>query len=123
MALKGADQKQPTNKNQMNKNQIQQGDVLFKRIEIEIPKNAKRINAKGRGFVFAEGEHTGHAHVADTESDMELIQIGERMLAVVNKSTTIKHEEHKPVTLDPGIWEVGQVVEEDEFGEMQNARD
>lgn len=107
----------------MNKNQKQQGDVLFHKVKIKIPKDAKRIPVHQRGFVFAEGEVTGHAHVCEQAEDMELIQIGERMLAKVHKTVTVRHEEHKPVTLEPGIWDIGIVVEEDEFGDMRDVRD
>jgi hypothetical protein len=31
---------------------------------------------------------------------------------------TITHKEHKPVTVDPGIWQVGQVLEKDWFNDM-----
>jgi hypothetical protein len=31
----------------------------------------------------------------------------------------VVHEEHKPVTLEPGIWEVGRVKEYDWFSKME----
>lgn len=89
----------------MNKNQKQQGDVIFRRVTQTTIKHGKH----GR-HVLAEGEHTGHAHVID---DAELIREGERILIRFSKQATVTHEEHGPVTLDPGLWEVGRVREID----------
>lgn len=108
--------------NYMNKDQLQQGDVLLRRVT-EIPSTFKRVKATKRGYVLAEGETTGHAHTIEESEDIELYQEGERLLAQVLKSVTVTHEEHGPITLDAGIWEIGRVVEEDEFGEMQQVKD
>jgi hypothetical protein len=66
--------------------------------------------------VLAHGE-SGHCHVVE-ETDAELIQIGERMLLSLSKEATVVHEEHGPITLEPGIWEIGRVVEKDWFQDM-----
>lgn len=68
--------------------------------------------------VLADGEHTGHQHVVESE-DAELVQIGERMLLKLAKQATVVHQEHKPITLSPGIWEVGRVREYDWFQHME----
>ena len=97
-----------------NKNQLQQGDVLLKKVNIDIPAGTKRIKDR-RGIVLAEGEATGHYHGIDVDEDeAELIQIGEKMLLNVKaESVTLNHQEHHPITIDRGLWEVGQVVEKD----------
>jgi hypothetical protein len=101
----------------MNTTQLQQGDVTLKRIDA-IPKGERtHIKRTARGLVLAEGEATGHAHTIE-EADAELIQIGERMILKLLTQATIVHEEHKPVTLEPGIYEVGRVREYDYFQQM-----
>ena len=70
-----------------------------------------------RRLVLAHGE-SGHSHVVE-DDEAELIQIGERILLVLEKAATVKHEEHNPITLSPGIWEVGRVREYDYFAQMQ----
>jgi hypothetical protein len=95
-------------------NKIQQGDVLFRLVTL--PKGKQTVLAKKR-CVLAEGEHTGHAHVVE-DDEAELVQIGEKILLTLTKEATVKHEEHKPVTLSPGIWEIGRVKEYDYFSQM-----
>lgn len=97
-----------------NNKMIQQGDVILYRTNIDIS-NAVKIDKDKRGIVLAEGEHTGHFHGIEIEDDeAELIRIGEKMLLnVKTNSVTLKHQEHGSVTIDKGVWEVGQVVEKD----------
>lgn len=106
---------------------LQQGDVLISSIQppnTETLSNAKTVKRDKRGFVLAEGEVTGHYHgIQCEESDMELIQIGEKMLANIKSPVCLTHQEHKPITIPVGWYEIGIVVEEDEFGDMVNVRD
>jgi hypothetical protein len=103
----------------MNKNQVQQGDVILNRVNLNISK-ATKVKKNNRGIVLAEGEATGHYHGIEVEeSEAELIQLGEKMLLNVKAdSVTLKHQEHKPITIDKGVWEVGQVVEKDWLNNM-----
>lgn len=93
----------------------QQGDVVLRRLDA-MPEGEAKTVSRNR-CVLAEGESTGHAHVVE-ESDAELIQIGDRMLLRLAKAATVVHEEHKPIVLGPGIWEVGRVQEFDYFTQM-----
>lgn len=102
-------------KNKTAKQMAQQGDVLLKRISV-LPVGDQKIIARNR-LVLAEGEHTGHAHVIE-DDEAELIQIGEKILLKLTKAATVTHEEHKPITLSPGIWEIGRVREYDWFQHM-----
>jgi hypothetical protein len=97
-------------------NKIQQGDVILRKLD-NIPNGNIKIISKAK-MVLAEGESTGHAHVIE-ENDSELIQIGEQIILNLQKQATITHEEHKPITLQPGIWEVGRVQEYDYFSQMK----
>ena len=60
--------------------QLQQGDVLLKRVENINIQDGKKAKRDPRGIVLAEGEVTGHYHgIECDESEAELIQIGEKM--------------------------------------------
>ena len=91
----------------------QQGDVILRKIDF-LPKGEQTITRKR--LILAHGE-SGHSHVIE-DDDSELIQIGERMLLRLTKAATVVHEEHKPIRLSPGIWEVGRVREYDYFQHM-----
>ena len=82
-----------------------------------MPAGKSKVIARKR-LVLAEGEHTGHSHTID-DDEAELIQIGERMLLKLARAATVTHQEHKPITLTPGIWEVGRVKEYDWFSKME----
>src|SRR5271165_2217700 len=103
--------------NKKNINQLQQGDVCLLRL-CELPKGEIKI-VSTRRCVLAHGE-SGHSHIIEDDG-AELIQIGERMLLTLKNKATLIHEEHKPITLSPGIWEIGQVIEKDWFTDMISA--
>ena len=92
----------------------QQGDVLLRRLQ-HMPEGDVKSVERGH-LVLAHGE-SGHSHVIE-DDEAELIQIGERMLLKLTKSATVVHEEHKPIQLAPGVWEVGRVKEYDYFQHM-----
>jgi hypothetical protein len=93
----------------------QQGDVLLRKLD-RFPAGEQKIISHKR-LILAHGE-SGHSHVIE-DDEAELIQIGERMLLKLTKAATVVHEEHKPIRLSPGIWEVGRVQEYDYFSQMQ----
>lgn len=96
------------------KNSFQQGDVIGKRLD-KMPDIAGAKITRRR-LVLAHGE-SGHSHIIE-DDEAELIQIGERMLLRLTKAATVVHEEHQPVRISPGIWEVGRVKEYDYFQHM-----
>lgn len=111
-------------KTKTNLNQLQQGDVLLARVNLspaDLDNAIKTLKSK-RGIVLAEGEVTGHYHAIEVDEDeAELIKLGERMLLNVKAdSVTLKHQEHRPVKISKGVWEVGQVVEKDWLSGMVN---
>ena len=102
----------------MKKAHVQQGDVLFKRVN-SIPEGVTPTKSN----VLASGEHTGHHHeinVMDVAAnDVEIFDTKDGLKFVKNSKTiTIQHPEHKSVTLEPGIWQIGGVREYDYFEEM-----
>lgn len=104
------------NKIKLIKNNGQQGDVLLVRLD-KMPDGEQKILARKR-LVVAHGE-SGHSHVIE-DDEAELVQIGERMLLKLTRSVTITHEEHKPIRIQPGVWDVtGRVQEFDYFQMMQ----
>lgn len=116
--------------------QIRQGDVQLQPVS-QLPEGCTEIpNDKGR-IVLAYGEVTGHAHaIADHNVDVEnalntklagkladaaikraqnkarLLRApnGERYLEV-RETVTLRHEEHTPHTLNPGIYQLPSQVE------------
>ncbi len=100
---------------------LQQGDVIIRRIE-RIPEGVKHVSKTTRGFVLAEGEATGHAHVI--EDNVEMYEKDGVLFIKVDKRVTVKHEEHKPITLSKGIYEIGFVREFDyRAEEIRRTRD
>lgn len=102
-------------KNQIARKSFQQGDVLGRKLKT-LPDGEQKIIGRKR-LVLAHGE-SGHSHVIEDDA-AELIQIGERMLLKLTKAATVKHEEHGPITLSPGIWEIGRVTEYDWLSRME----
>lgn len=88
----------------------QQGDVLL--TKTTLPESATKVDAKARGVVVQEGEATGHAHVMDPRTTTEY-EIGGIRLLVVDEPTELVHEEHDTLTIEPGVYEIGGVVEKD----------
>jgi hypothetical protein len=90
--------------------QLQQGDVT---IEAKpVPAGAQK---KG-GLVLAEGEVTGHAHRVKPSNgaEAEMLELGGRIfLRILGGDATVVHEEHKPITLPAGEYEIGRVLEYD----------
>lgn len=98
---------------------IQQGDVLIKTID-RIPAGANPVKRKNGRFVLAEGEVTGHAHTVeekDTDLGVQLVELNGTLYLKTFSDTIIKHEEHKPVTVPAGEYEIGIVQEYDHFKE------
>ncbi|MDA8389092.1 MAG: hypothetical protein M0Z58_10595 [Nitrospiraceae bacterium] len=92
---------------------IVQGDVFF--FKSEIPAVSRKADHPPGRFVVAEGETTGHAHVA--RGRIEAYEVGGVLYLKVTGPAEVTHEEHRPLTLPPGKWQVGTVREVDPFTE------
>lgn len=77
-----------------------QGDILFKKIG-DLPAHLKEKPDK----VVAEGEETGHAHVLVDGTVFELLN-SELLYIKSDQETRIIHDEHLPIKLEPGNYQV-----------------
>lgn len=93
----------------------QQGDVIIEPAN-ELP-DGQAVPAKEHGFVLAEGEVTGHAHRIEDIAGVQFVEKDGMFYIQNKKSVTVRHEEHKPITLPPGTWRVRGVREYDHFTE------
>lgn len=94
----------------------QQGDVVLKKLT-EFPSGEKKVISKGR-MVLAEGEVTGHYHEIQ-QKDSYLYQVGNTMVLDLKEPATVTHQEHGPIELEDGLWEIGRVQEYDYFDKMK----
>ena len=108
----------------VNNDQFQQGDVVVRRIDA-IPADSIKTTPSATGFVLAEGEHTGHRHQIAVADEVEMFEQNSVLYLRINgEGATITHEEHAPVTLPAGNYEVGNVLEYDPFAEeMKRVQD
>lgn len=100
----------------------QQGDVILRPVQA-LPEGFDLTDSK----VLQEGETTGHKHqfldskavdvyVANLKTPLSggaTIHFGIGKVVVVKREAKLTHEEHKPVTLPPGIYEMDLVREYD----------
>lgn len=81
-----------------------QGDVLLLQVP-ELPVSAAKVTWTER-IVLAFGEVTGHAH-AIHETHVEAFELdGQLYLRIEEAPATLRHEEHAPITIAPGRYEV-----------------
>jgi hypothetical protein len=79
---------------------IRHGDVLIELIK-EIPSEAKLLKDRKE---LAFGEVTGHAHRIDV-GDLFENKDGQLYLKV-DRLAHLSHEEHKTITINPGVYKV-----------------
>lgn len=80
-----------------------QGDVVLIKVN-SIDSKAKEIPSDKGKTILAFGEVTGHAHALPA-SDAKQYKSEDKEFVEVLKETTLKHEEHFPITLPPGYYE------------------
>ncbi|GCE29136.1 hypothetical protein KDA_46200 [Dictyobacter alpinus] len=77
------------------------GDVLIEQVA-ELPVAATRTQSS----ILAHGEITGHSHRLETPENAVLWTTREMLFLQVIHTVRIIHEEHKPITLEPGTYRV-----------------
>jgi hypothetical protein len=94
----------------MNKDQRQQGDVIYRKIN-SLPEGVQEVKRKNGLIVVMHGEN-GHTH-AISDVDAMFFEKDGKFYLKNSKKVTLTHEEHNHQTIEPGIWEIGQVREKD----------
>lgn len=82
---------------------FRQGDVLLVPVT-EMPRGRPLESNDGR-LVLARGEATGHHHSVAVE-DAELVDAAEGVFLRIMAPTPVEHQEHAPITLQPGVYRV-----------------
>lgn len=92
---------------------FQQGDVVLKPIA-DFPKGDRAMDDQMKSKILAFGEVTGHAHrLSDADNAVETFRIMNIIYMSVAKATRLLHEEHAPIEIPPGKYEIGIVRETD----------
>lgn len=89
---------------------FRQGDVLLVLIlDSQLPESVVPLARDARGkLVLALGEATGHAHAVSTpDADLlaDAAELDRRFLRIVTDAM-LTHEEHDPIPLPPGLYQV-----------------
>ena len=96
--------------------QYRHGDVIITKVEV-LPDGVKKLSRKE----LAYGEVTGHAHRIDVGQLFET-RDGNLYLKV-DEITKVSHEEHKTITLEKGVYFIGQARQYDEAQGWVTVRD
>ena len=80
------------------------GDLLIKTLD-KIPSNAKVVS-NGKLNVLALGEVTGHRHVLETTTGVEVFELEGDKYFTLKELAILSHEEHKTLTLEPQTYKV-----------------
>lgn len=92
------------------KKTFRQGDILIVAVA-GIPEGAKPVIPGPRGYVLAEGEATGHAHIIEPSSAVKMQSLAEQLFLQVAEPVTVTHEEHGWIMLPEGNYKVVRQVE------------
>jgi len=98
----------------------QQGDVLLTAlatVSTTAPVGARKLSHTR----LAEGEATGHAHVAVGEAVVLYEDASGTLFLHAPEGCEVVHEEHGTITLPAGDYAVGRVQEYDHFEEEARA--
>lgn len=84
-----------------------QGDVLIQKVE-EIPDGCVAVPLENGAAVLAHGEATGHAHAFYEPVEFVEEPKTKRRFVVIEggAAKALKHEEHSPIYLPPGKYEI-----------------
>jgi len=86
-----------------------QGDILLRRVDV-LPATSSVVARRDGRIVIAEGETTGHAHAieAPPEEATLLATAQNARFLQLTAAVELRHEEHDPIAVAPGIYEVIQ---------------
>lgn len=84
---------------------FRQGDVLLIPVT-NVPEKAAKAGEQEDGrLILARGEVTGHHHSVDADRAEAWTKSGRTYLSV-SKQTVLAHQEHNPIDLNQGVYEV-----------------
>lgn len=113
---------------------VRQGDIALVKVA-NAPADFVPKATKNGAVTVGYGEVTGHHHTIEdavwlvapdtTMDDLHQFALGDKTLpvfVVADAPTTIAHQEHSPIALDAGVW---QVVRQRQYfpGAIQSVRD
>jgi hypothetical protein len=84
--------------------QGRQGDVFLQRVTTGIPADARVVPAVDGKIVLVQGVATGHAHTA--RGSVSVYEKDGRTFLSVGSSAVVEHDEHAPLRLEGGTYEV-----------------
>jgi hypothetical protein len=95
--------------------QYRQGDVLLIKIEAQPTTRLTPVPRVQGLIILAQGEATGHAHAIDSTL-ADLFEARNGTLYLRTKGTChLTHQEHAPIKLDKGFYEVRRQREYDPY--------
>ena len=86
--------------------QYRHGDVFIQRVDT-LPNDVQPVAFAG-DIILALGEVTGHAHRIAEHHGVEMWSMGDQRYITVAEPSDLTHEEHGPITLPPGTYQVKQ---------------
>lgn len=88
---------------------IRQGDVFLKKVEkVAVKPTGKKVEPQNGRLILAFGEATGHHHSVPADV-CEMYEDEKATMLVVNAPTTLDHQEHATIEINPGVyWVVRQ---------------
>jgi hypothetical protein len=105
----------------MSKKQIQHGDVLIQEVDA-IPQGVQPVPGSNGKIIVMAGETSGHNHIIDSSQATLWVLVKDgisQKYLKVEQPVTIYHDEHKPLRIPEGLYQIGRVQEYDYLTEMK----
>lgn len=83
---------------------LRQGDISLTKIA-SLPSGCEEIPHDNGRTILAYGEVTGHAHAVPMAYAKQYRAGSGVEYVVVEKATKLTHEEHAPISLEPGVYQ------------------
>ncbi len=82
------------------------GDILFEQVEAIPEMHNPRTTDDEKNGIVQRGESTGHAHVIEDMTGVEIFSDWRDRFLKAEQAFTIRHEEHKPLKLPAGNYRI-----------------
>lgn len=101
----------------------QQGDCLIRKLSA-LPVGSKIIAPRNGRYVLVEGEFTEHSHAIYGVEWGKVYEAEKVLYLDVQYPVEVRHEEHRPQVILPGIYEISRTREIDPFTqEIRSVKD